>query len=53
MLQFVEIIFYLFRIEISRQAPEVESYSCYMSAIVVKCAGTSAKNGNVAFKTFK
>ena len=52
-LQFVEIIFYLFAIELGRQALEVKSHSCYMAAIVVECAGAPAQDGDVAFKAFK
>ena len=52
-LQFIEIIFYLFAIELSRQALEVKSHSCYMAAIVVECAGATAQNGDVALKAIK
>ena len=53
MLQLVEIVFYLFGIKIGRQALKVKCHSGHMTAVIVKCAWTSAKDGDVALKTLK
>ena len=53
LLQFVEIIFDLLRVEFRRKTLEVKSDRCHMTAIVVESAGTSAKNGNVALKALE
>lgn len=53
LLQFEQIIFYLLGIEFRGETLKVKSDRCNMAAIVVEGAGTSAKNGNVAFKALK
>jgi hypothetical protein len=53
LLQLVEIIFYLFRIQLCRQALKVKGYSCNMAAIVVEGAGAAAQDGDVALKAIK
>ena len=53
MLQLVEIVFYLFGIQFSRKTLKVKSDSSNMTAVIVECSLTSAKNGNVALKTLK
>lgn len=52
-LQFVQIIFYLFWIQLCRKALKVQRYSCNMSAIIVESAGASAQDRDVAFKALK
>jgi hypothetical protein len=42
LLQFVEIIFYLFRIQLCGKALEVKRHSGHMPAVVIKSAGAFA-----------
>jgi hypothetical protein len=53
LLQLVQIIFYLFRIELRRQALKVEGGGSNVTAIVVKGAGASSKDRDVTFKALK
>lgn len=53
LLQFVEIIFNLLGIEFCWQALKVKSDRCHMPAVIIEGAGTSAKDGNVAFKALE
>lgn len=53
LLQLVQIIFYLFGMELSRQALKVERHGGNVTAVVVEGAGASTQDGDVAFEALK
>ena len=53
LLQFVEVVFDLFFIQIGRLAAKMQRHGCNVAAVVVKGSLASAKDGNIAFKTLK
>ena len=53
LLQLVEVVFYLFRIEFCGQALEVECHRGDVPAIVVEGSGASAEDRNIALKTLE
>ena len=53
LLQLVQIIFYLFGIQISGQALKVQGHGGNVTTVVVKGAGTSSQNGDVALEAMK
>jgi hypothetical protein len=53
LLQFVEIIFHLFGIQLYRQTLEVKGHGSYMAAIDVESSLAPSQDGNIAFKTLE
>lgn len=53
LLEFVEIILYLFGVQLRGQALEVQGHGRYMAAVVVKSSRAPAQNADVALKTLK
>ncbi len=53
LLQLVQIIFYLLRIQLSRQALKVQCYCGYVAAVVVKSPGRAAQYADVALKALQ
>ena len=53
LLQFIEIVLYLFWIQFCREALKMESYGGQVTAVVVESSWASTQDRNIAFKALQ